>query len=407
MPSAAIAKIAMSNFTTDGIGLIAAFIIDHEIQCLRPNQALQAFSDPLILTVEMVDDGKKVEFKVVGKRPPIALGRTESPAEQNATQDIRLDVPLREASRIGFRKRQPGVEVFFKEKQITPRQVEDEWQPQRTHQRLPWGWFTLIGTILCGAVVWSVLSIESARPGLEQLREETIEHLAQDQAEVAEATRVIEEIERSIRAYFAISSPEILGSLVRHPKRVQPLINDYYGQHTRETRRVKDILNLQPITLGKYGNFWWATLTMDDGSMEMLVIEMTEQGEARIDWESHVCHQPMPWDEFVAERPIGRALDFRVMVEPIGQLEGEAENATGWPFFRLTTRDAEEFLTGYAAAASTVAADLDELFQKGNGNNANLILRLIFPDKAARPREVVIEKIVNERWIYLDDPETP
>jgi hypothetical protein len=157
--------------------------------------------------------------------------------------------------------------------------------------------------------------------------------------------------------------------------------------------------------LADRGNFWRATVFLDDGTLDRVALEVLEQGEPKIDWETHVCHQPMPWDEFVQSRPIGQAMDFRVYVEPSGGYAGAQEtNGNDRTYFRLSARNSQEFLLGCEAPGSDATKTIEGLLKSGGPAKTSLILRLSFPYGAPTSRDVRIEKVVNDRWLYIDDP---
>ena len=118
-----------------------------------------------------------------------------------------------------------------------------------------------------------------------------------------------------------------------------------------------------------------------------------------------VCDQPMKWDDFVAQRPPGRSLNFRVYVEQDNLYSHEFKDATRWVCFRLTAPESEETLFGYAPANSELAQTLINLLKKSSSHRASLILRLGIPQNLQSRRGVVIEKLLNKRWLYLDPPD--
>jgi hypothetical protein len=114
----------------------------------------------------------------------------------------------------------------------------------------------------------------------------------------------------------------------------------------------------------------------------------------------------MPWDEFALKRPAGTSLDFRVYVERDMFFSHEFADSRRWLCFRLTALDSEETLFGYAAADSGEARKMLDLLEENGGRKSSMILRLAIPEGLQSRRGVVIEKVINSRWIYLDPPES-
>jgi hypothetical protein len=163
---------------------------------------------------------------------------------------------------------------------------------------------------------------------------------------------------------------------------------------------------LQPLTLDNRGNFWMASVVLSDRTTKSLIIEIEKSGEPRIDWETLVCYQPMKWDDFVANRPTGTSLDFRVYAEQDNFYSHEFADSNQWVSFRITALDSEETLFGYARAGSAEAESLLNLLQQNGGRRATVILRLSIPEGLKSHRGVVIEKLVNSRWLHVDPPDT-
>jgi hypothetical protein len=61
-------------------------------------------------------------------------------------------------------------------------------------------------------------------------------------------------------------------------------------------------------------------------------------------------------------------------------------------------------LFGYVRTDSPEAAILRQLIDQNGGKPTTLILRLMVPEGLKSPRGVVIEKVTNPRWLYVDSP---
>ena len=113
----------------------------------------------------------------------------------------------------------------------------------------------------------------------------------------------------------------------------------------------------------------------------------------------------MKWDDFVAQRPAGISLDFRVYVERDDFYSHEFVDVNLWTCFRLTALDSEETLFGYARTGSDEARAMLRLIDENNGRKTSLILRLSIPERLQSRRGVVIEKLLGSRWIYIVPPD--
>jgi hypothetical protein len=332
---------------------------------------------------------------------PLRLGKTVAPVQPAS----RLDVPKREDYEI--RTHQPGIEALIESDLNTTDLPEHGWgEAAVTRKPIPWGWFFLIALAIIGGLVWSLGNLRESTEQAETIRTETLSALERDQTEEVQALDLVNRIEQAIKVYFSAASVDSLLRLVRHPERVEPLMRRYYAQQPVSGGSLRSVRMLQPLTLENRGNFWMASVMLTDGKLRNLVIEIDPHGEPRIDWETLVCYQPMPWDDFVRERPAGSSYDFRVYVEPDNFYSHEFADAGQWLCFRLTALDAEETLFGYIRRDHAEAAKIQQLIDLNSGRRTSLILRLLIPDSLQSRRGVVIEKMVSPRWLFMDPPET-
>jgi hypothetical protein len=274
----------------------------------------------------------------------------------------------------------------------------------QSRRPMPWGWFALVGVILVSAVIWSLSNINRSKTQLDHIRATTQTLIAEEDDAEKDALRTVERVESTMRHFFRAESMEEMLPLVRQPERVAPLMKDHYARNRFTAMGEFQINGLQPVTLGRKANFWMASVKTKDGLQKNLLIEETDAGEVLIDWETHVCYQPMPWDEYATKRPVGTSLDFRVHANPDQFFSHEFTNSTQWRCYRLTALDSEETLFGYAPAGSETAEILENHFRVNGSNPSALILRLRLPEGLESRRGVVIEKVLSSRWLYIEPP---
>jgi hypothetical protein len=160
------------------------------------------------------------------------------------------------------------------------------------------------------------------------------------------------------------------------------------------------------VTLDHHTNFWLAVVELDNHKIQNLIIDVAPNGELLIDWETLVCYQPMEWDRFTKERPINTSFDFRVYVEADNFYSHEFADSKKWSCFRLTALGGEEPVFGYAKADEAIARDITELLNQNQGRPCSLILRITIPEGLRSRSGVVIEKLVNTRWLYISPPDS-
>jgi hypothetical protein len=368
----------------------------------------------------MAREEKRVELRPVDETPAkeervIRLESEETahrakparlvPQEEPTKTSHRLDLPAREDYE--SRTHQPGIEALIENEMADPDTLEQDWGKSAKHHRsIPWGWFALIGILLAGAAIWSLTGVKKADVKAEKIRVATESVMVNDEKENREAEQLIERIDAATRDFFKATDVDTLARHVRQPERVRPLMERHYDGAPPTAKALVRTKLLQPLTLDNRANFWMKSVEFTGNESRNLIIEVMENGEPKIDWETLVCYQPMPWDHFATQRPEGASLDFRVYVEPDNFYSHEFADANQWHSFRLTALDADETLFGYARIGSPVDREITEQLNRNQGMRTSMILRLAIPEGILSRRGVMIEKLVSPRWLHIDPPDS-
>jgi hypothetical protein len=321
------------------------------------------------------------------------------PVDLRTPIDARLIEPSRNFH--DGRTHEPGIEALIEAPAVIESTEEDWGNEPARREPMPWGWFVLVGLILGGAVLWSVLQVKEGTQTVGEVRREAITLLKQDDREEQQATTLLSKIEDVSKRFCEADSIDALTPLIRHPDRVTPLLEKYYADRPVRLGTALSMTELQPLpNLGR-GSFWIITLDLD-GEEKSLLVEAAEDGSVLVDWESAVVYQPIPWDEYASSRPGGTTYSFRVYLEPDHLFSHEFSDESQWACFRLTAKDSEESLFGYAKRNSPVTAELMELIRQSGGRKVACLLRLGLPKDLRSHRGVVIERIISPRWILVD-----
>jgi len=217
---------------------------------------------------------------------------------------------------------------------------------------------------------------------------------------------MIDTIEKAIKQFVEAPTIDERLKLSRQPERVRPLMEKFHGESQARnlSEPIDEILALQPVTLDNVASFWMASITLKNKQKRKLILEVMPSGDVRIDWETFVCYQPMKWDDFALRRPQGTSLDFRVYIEPDNFFSHEFANSAQWNSFRLTALDSEEVVFGYSAVGNETSKALLEMISQSGGQRVSVILRLSIPDGLQSRKGVIIEKLICNRWIFVNDP---
>jgi len=329
---------------------------------------------------------------------PESAGERQGPA-------ARLEVP-NVASMESRRTHEPGVEILIEE-EATVLQAEEEWSKAAVGRGpVPWGWFALVGLLLAGAAGWSVSHVREAEPLVAKEHRQAEEVAKESAASDLALGRMIESMERRVKAFCEAKSIEAMLPLVRQPTRVGPLMERFYAQAPLQAlgfRRVKDF---QGAMLGSASDFWVFAVVVGDGSTRDILLEQEPSGAFGVDWETVVTYQPMNWDDYARQRPAGTTLEFRVHVEADRFFSHEFADSRRWASFRLTAPGADETLFGFAPKGGEVEASLLALIEQNEKKPSPAILRLSLPDGIQSRRGVLIEKVVSPRWVHVEPPDS-
>lgn len=298
------------------------------------------------------------------------------------------------------RSQEPGVEAILDQEPLVEN-VEQPWGiDDGKLAGVPYGWFVLIVVMLVGAGAWSVHQMMRGEERLEVHHGVVREKVAQDVQEEKSARIFVEQVERAAAAYLAAETLEGVLPWVRDPQRVKPLIEAEWRVRPKRALKFERMTMFQPQDFGGR-TFWVVAIEVRDAETQTMIVEQVGSTGVKIDWETHVCHQPIEWDRYVAERPAGQALEFRVRVAADQHFSHEFSDSNRWSCFRLTAKGSENHLFGYAVAGSEEEKAMIDAILRSPSRMASLILQLRIPVDCQSPRGVVIERVVSDQWLRL------
>lgn len=360
---------------------------------VRPVDNLHAKPESVV----RLTTGEEDEFKDI--EAPVLLG----PGAEYTGSKVRVKLPLRED--LETRSNEPGVETIIDPEPPAPELVENNWGDYRKNTKpIAWGWFALLAMLMSGSMIWSLYNIEKSGDQTRVIQEQANSLLSKEEEEERNAARLIDQMEVTLRKFHASTTVSSLLPLVRHPERVKPLMEDYYGGKPVAINRLRSIRSMSPLTLNNRADFWLASVSQSDDLTKNIILQINEAGEALVDWETYVCYQPMDWTKYSKYRPAGTTMDFRVYARPDNLFSHEFNNPSQWLCFQLNAQNSDEFLYGYVDTSSEVAKQLLTEINHNNGEAASLILRLYIPENLEAKRAVIIKEMVCNNWLFIDPP---
>ena len=313
----------------------------------------------------------------------------------------RLEIERLEVESRPMRAVDPGVETLLADVPAVAEDPEKAWKGVR--RRVPYGWFVLIFLALLGAALWSLAAAGRDEAAGEEVAGPAaiLERVEQDRAEELEAMALVDRLERTARGFIEAKTVEEMAKWVRDPEVVRPMMENWYATREWEPKSLRSVAAMDALDFDGR-KFWVVELDLRRGGMPPVLMEERDDGSVRVDWESLVVYQPMPWDEFVSARPEGRALEFRVQAAVDALYSHEWADESQWQVYRLSPRESDDFVFGYVRRDSEAGRMMAERVVPGSDFPAAVLLKLSVPPGTTSPRGVLIEEVVSPRWVVLD-----
>jgi hypothetical protein len=326
--------------------------------------------------------------------PPVRLGEKTGP-------DLTHNPSGKEDLRI--RSIEPDVgSLIERDAQVLEESWESEAAPGRT---FAWGWVALVACVFSAAVLWSLSNLNKADEEGATLARETQAIMDEENQEEIDAETQVSTIEGAVRDFFDSRSVEEMLRYVRHPERVRPLMEEHYAGSAPKPVRIRNFFALEPLTIDNRASYWMVSCQLEGNLRTQLMLESVSVKEAKVDWETFVCYQPMAWDEFAKKRPDGYTGDFRVYVKKDQFHSHEFSDSNSFDCYRLSALRGDEVLFGYVPKGRGLGLKMDELTAGKEGETLSMLLRLHIPKGLKSQHGVVIKEIVSPRWFFADDPQ--
>ena len=227
-------------------------------------------------------------------------------------------------------------------------------------------------------------------------------------ADSKDVTEFHGEVSAVIKNFLEAGSVDELIDYVRQPERVGPLARQYYGIHTYESTRYKELP--RPQDLMSHMKYIVAVIQLkpeDDtiGAVEpqrIIALEQTPDG-FKVDWESWVGYSEISWELFTGQR-MTDPYEFRAMVGRDDYYNFKYQDFADWRCYQIRDPEEKHRLWGYTARDSEVDKALQRALLRSPYTFA--VVRLRYPtgnpmDTDARQVEIV--QLIEEGWVKRDD----
>lgn len=213
-----------------------------------------------------------------------------------------------------------------------------------------------------------------------------------------------EEATRVVRAFLAADGWEAKSRYVRDPERVKPLMWDYYERQGHDAgSSAYSAMTYSDVQTHSFGFATEVSLEIDNKPARGFSVEHGPTGP-KIEWESQVIYNPIPWEEFVSGESKGAAV-FRVAARRASYFNFGFNDSAKYICVEFGLPQHQGLSTfGYVLAESPEGRRVQEaLALVPPGEWLPLMLELERPADKHSPDQVVIKRFARSGW-RIDDP---
>jgi hypothetical protein len=335
-----------------------------------------------------------------GQIAPVTLRVVEEEAKPAKPVELPTSpAPVQRHRAFDGKSQEYNIDEIMRPSSHDPDAIENTWTTQA--KNLPAG----MVAVICFCVLLSATAIvllirrnHHVEDAQKSVKRNVITNV---ETEVRTAELLVKSIQRTIRQYYLAPTIEEKLRYVRHPEETRAMMEQYYAKHPIESKKCDLITSFTFFTQGDR-NFWRVLAIQKNQKREWIFLEQISETEVRIDWETHVHYQPMPWSEYTQKRPL-RALDFRISLYPTPYYVGEFVDESRWASYRVTAEGYDEVLFGYVIRNSEEHRIIEAALEK---QSPFVIATLMIPSDSKVKHAVVIQKIVSDSYIRADAPKS-
>ena len=271
---------------------------------------------------------------------------------------------------------------------------------------VPMGLFVVIGLVFFGVLTWVLLGDGDKKVEDDKVvNNERIERQEREEAE-----RKHNEMNDMIRCFLKAETIEQMLPYVRHPKRVEPLMRDYYSRNQMEPKKFIRVKNYKIYPL-EHKPFLAMTAIYEKGDTGLLIED--SDPVPLVDWETYVCYQNVSIEDYVKEQSTD-SVELRVYAKQDDFYSYEFKDVSEYEAYQLDFLESDEYLYGYVKRGTPEYGKFVDMFpyegtaemRKSyiNPMKRPLILKVRFLENSKARRSVLIEDIISPIWAFANDP---
>lgn len=210
---------------------------------------------------------------------------------------------------------------------------------------------------------------------------------------------------QAVENYLIAESVVDKAAYVRSADRIAPLMRSHYHQFPLEIARNVRVKGESPLVVD--GETLWQLYVEVDGEKVRLLVEMTNDGSAKVDWVLDSGYQPVDLDAFIRQRSTEPS-EFRVFVQG-AQLDGfhgfEFSDYHKFRCYKVTFPKRDEYLWAYTEIGSELDKKWFSFVTSGRSNSFDrsepkpVIVELSYPENSQSERCVHLGALLKSGWL--------
>lgn len=265
-----------------------------------------------------------------------------------------------------------------------------------THDEITKAWkkFTAVALVVLGIGVL-ILSVVLFLRGTAEVEEGPIV-LEVQPIDLAEFSGLALE---TAQGYLGATTVIEKANHVMDPRRVMPLMEDYYANRPMETRAIKSLANERYHVADKR-EFLMANVVFENNEAESWIFELNEEQKVKIQWEVVVGYSNKDWDTFVESKDTENGT-FRVTLEFLVTNPYYSFDFTDSDLhscFMIRHPRSERYVYGYLRTDSEAHKSFNAVRIMSNLRSLPAIVTMRFLEDG-QPDQVLMEDIESFSWI--------
>lgn len=277
-----------------------------------------------------------------------------------------------------------------------PDTMEKNWAAASNGGKSGWwiGILALFLSLTAGFLVFAFKIKTDENRVTQQLGNQLLVQNADD-----DVNQLIISIDNTVRSYLSATSVEEKLRYVRHAPGIRQRMEKYYESHPLEPMTCDIVTKYQPFTLSDRP-FWGVRAVIRKDLAFTILLEQVAATTVLVDWESHVCYQPMAWEQYIKDKPT-KPIAFRLNIKKTSYYFGEFVDERRWASYQLSMPYDSEILYGYVLRDSEAHKEIQRTLEN---KSSRIILRLQASAMLTATKSVVIESFVSGNHIRMDPP---